>query len=215
MPQTRGASKMDTEGLIKKVCNTLFIQLQSKLDEMDSKLLRMEKKINEKNEKLNKLDKLEEMNNQLVSFAQSFNYLNTSVEQNKKSIEEVNKKLDLSSQYAKRNSLRFYGFDENDDDIVQVVVDFISNILKVPCTIQDIDCAFRIGKSVKNDGKPRSVLVNFVNNWKRSQDLTKGRYEALLAAKEKYGRDKAWSAGGKIFVLHDGRKCLYNFGESA
>ncbi|KAJ8929604.1 hypothetical protein NQ314_017711 [Rhamnusium bicolor] len=194
----------------------------------------MEKKINEKNEKLNKLDKLEEMNNQLVSFAQSFNSLNTSVEQNKKSIEEVNKKLDLSSQYAKRNSLRFYGFDENDDDIVQVVVDFISNILKVPCTIQDIDCAFRIGKSVKNDGKPRSVLVNFVNNWKRSQvfaakknlkksvtnivifeDLTKGRYEALLAAKEKYGRDKAWSAGGKIFVLHDGRKCLYNFGESA
>ncbi|KAJ8931303.1 hypothetical protein NQ314_015804 [Rhamnusium bicolor] len=160
------------------------------------------------------------MNNQLVSFAQSFNSLNTSVEQNKKSIEEVNKKLDLSSQYAKRNSLRFYGFDENDDDIVQVVVDFISNILKVPCTIQDIDCAFRIGKSLKNDGKPRSVLVNFVNNWKRSQvfaakknltksgtnivifeDLTNGRYEALLAAKEKYGRDKAWSAGGKIFVL--------------
>ncbi|KAJ8948264.1 hypothetical protein NQ314_008444 [Rhamnusium bicolor] len=174
------------------------------------------------------------MNNQLVSFAQSFNSLNTSVEQNKKSIEEVNKKLDLSSQYAKGNSLRFYGFDENDDDIVQVVVDFISNILKVPCIIQDIDCAFRIGKSVKNDGKPRSVLVNFVNNWKRSQifaakknlkksgtniiifeDLTKGRYEALLAAKEKYGRGKAWSVGGKIFVLHDGRKYLYNFGESA
>ncbi|KAJ8945105.1 hypothetical protein NQ314_009318 [Rhamnusium bicolor] len=116
------------------------------LDEMDSKLLRMEKKINEKNEKLNKLDKLEEMNNQLVSFAQSFNSLNTSVEQNKKSIEEVNKKLDLSSQYAKRNSLRFYGFDENDDDIVPVVADFIRNILKVPCTIQDIDSAFRIGK---------------------------------------------------------------------
>lgn len=105
-------------------------------------------------------------------------------------------------------------------------------MLKVPCTHQDIDCAFRIGKQI-NSEKPPAILVNFVSNIKRTQvfnakkllkktshsiyeDLTQRRYELLMAAKKKYGVGKVWSVNGKIFLLkgNDNQKIqIYSLGD--
>ena len=106
------------------------------------------------------------------------------------------------------------------------MVEFINNKLNVPCTKDNIDFAFRVGQSQPD--KNKSILVNFTTNIKRNEivaakrnklihsdvaiyeDLTKQRYVLLLKAKEKYGKQHAWSSGGKIYVLNDKRKQLIN-----
>lgn len=185
----------DVESLINRVCTSFVHQLESRIDQ--------------------KLDKLGEKLNEVTN---SIKLLNNTVNTNSKAIKDFEEKCDIIEQYAKKNSLRFLGVaGGNDEVLVDVVTSLISNTLKVPCTKQDIDCAFRIGKH-SNAEKPPPILVNFISNIKRAQvfnskkllkstnisiheDLTHRRYELLKAAKKRYGVGKVWSANGKIFLL--------------
>lgn len=149
------------------------------------------------------------------------------VNSNKKTIEKLENRMDYLEQQNKKNTLRFHGFEEEpQENIIDKMLFFIKSKLGVACTIDNIDCAFRVGQS--NPDKPRSILVNFTTNVKRSEivaakknklkgseiaiyeDLTKQRYELLRKAKAKYGKQHAWTSGGKIYVLCDQTKQLIN-----
>lgn len=238
MPQTRGDSKMDKQQgdsgnveIVKKVSEAVITILNAKMDEMNTKLLNIERNFNDKLEKLNTLD---EMCAKISDLNESFKLISSSVSSGQNKIMEISKKIERTIQHSKRNSLRFNGIEEsNDVNLVEMMAHFITNNLKVSCSAHDIDCAFRIGKTNEASNKPRTILVNFVNNWKRTEafgakkllkkihphvaifeDLTNENYKMLLVAREKFGKDKAWSAGGKIFVLQDGKKTQFNMSQN-
>lgn len=232
MPQTRGDTKSDKpsecamEDLINKVCSTFVSKLTSKINDVEAKMGQMNKHLNEK---LSKLDKLDDINAELIRLNDSFSSLSNTVSSNTNEIKELDMKLNLFERSIKSNSLRIYGLNETTgENISELVSAFISENLLIPCSATDINCAFRMGKKISNSARPRPILVSFVNNWKRSdvygarrrlkmlnlnvsifEDLTKERYNALKSVKEKYGRDKVWTSGGRIYFLKDGNKTLY------
>lgn len=192
---TTNIDESDLEILINKVCTQFVNQLEQKFDQ-----------------KLEKLDK------NVIELSNSIKNLNKMVTSNNNAIESIMAKCDILEQRGKRNALRINGIPEKEGEVVpNIVISLITNTLKLTCTEQDIDSAFRIGKAIGEQGT-RTILVNFVSNIKRTQvfnakkllkksnitmyeDLTQERYELLMAAKKKYGSDKAWSAGGKVYVI--------------
>lgn len=192
----------DVEQLINKVCASFVKQIEAKFDK-----------------------KLDQINDKLSKVTDSLNEIKETVGQNKKSISDLDSKIDYLEQLSKKNALRFHGFQENpEEEVADMIVDFIINKLNITCTKENIDCAFRVGQSLHD--KPRSILVNFTSNIKRHEiitakknklkgskiaiyeDLTKPRYELLQKAKKKYGNQCAWSSGGKIYVLNNKSKQL-------
>lgn len=194
----------DVEQLINKVCASFVRQIEAKFDK-----------------------KLDQINDKLSKVTDSLNDIKETVGQNKKSIIDLDNKTDYLEQLSKKNALRFHGFVENsEEEVADMVVDFIINKLEITCTRENIDCAFRVGKL--HPDRPRSILVNFTSNIKRNEvvaakkyklkgsgvaiyeDLTKPRYELLQKAKKKYGNQHAWSSGGRIYVLNNKCKQLIN-----
>lgn len=228
MPQTRGDMKVDKSGvgshvpedLINTICSTFASKLTSKIEEVEARLMRMD----------NKLDKLDDINTKFVQLNESVISLTTTVTSNSSAIKKLDARLNLYEQHAKRNSLRFYGLEEsNGEKLPDVISTFISKTLLVSCSATDLNFAYRVGNFSSNPKQPRPIIVNFVNNWKRSEvfasrknlkksdmnvtifeDLVKDTYITLKAVKEKFGKDKAWTSGGRIYFLKDGKRTLYN-----
>lgn len=192
----------EIEQLITKVCTNFSNQLENKI----------EKKFNELNEKLNAVQ------NTLES-------LKIDLRSNSNAIQSLELKCDYLEQFVKRNTIQFYGFEERENEnIIDLLLEHINKHLNVPCVKEDIDSIYRAGK--KNfANKPRPIKVTFISNVKRNdifsakrfskntkimmyEDLTKTRYELLLQAKQKYGKREAWSMGGQVYALQDGKKCL-------
>lgn len=186
------------EKLINKVCANFADQLECKINKQFVKLE----------------DKLSEINNSMKS-------LNAKVESNSDAIACIEAKYDYVEQSLKKNALRFHGLAEAEgENINDIIITFINTKLKIPCNIRDIDYAFRLGRYDNSIVKPRTILVNFVQNIIRNEvfsakkllknsqftifeDLTPTRYETLVAAKKKFGNGKVWSAGGKVYVWND------------
>ncbi|KAJ8979632.1 hypothetical protein NQ317_015200 [Molorchus minor] len=181
----RSKKEESVEDLIHRVCTSFATKIEARIEKQ-----------------LNKLDE------KLIDLTNSLKSLNSNVAENKKSIESLDIRVDNLSQYNKKNTLRLIGCSEShgDKDVVAVVLDIINNKLNVSCTKNEIDSAFRI-RSPGNVGetKPRTISIKFVSNIKYNEDLTKPRYDLLQAAKKKYSNNKAWSAGGKIYVWDDQR----------
>lgn len=182
-----------TEKLIQRVCSTFVNQLRT---EFDARFRLIEDKLN----------------NLSISLAD----INGSMGDFSKRIEALETGLDSVEQAHKGNTLRFIGLEEQEnEDTVELISGFIQSELKVACSAQDLNCAHRLGRD-PNNGKSRPISVTFVQNWKRNQvfnikkalkqsnyaifeDLTRKRYEYLMDAKRKFGKNNVWSAGGNIF----------------
>ena len=188
-----------TERLIQKVCSSFITQLKS---DFDLRFNKLEKKLDE--------------------MSGVYNTIKNDIHLNKEEIASVSARVDKSEQFAKRRSLRFIGLPDNTEDPMDTVINFINSSLNLQCTKRDISCAFRAGKS-DDPEKPRAILVVFVHDWLRNEvfnakkslkgsgvavfeDLTKKWYDLLVNLKKKYGKDKVWSAGGKIFIWNEGDK---------
>ncbi|KAJ8975846.1 hypothetical protein NQ317_010551 [Molorchus minor] len=230
MPQTRGDAKSDKgdksgcgdvlDELVKKICANVVSHITAKMNEVEHRLALMETKFNDK---LDKLDELDEIDTKLLKLSETVTSLNYV------SKKDVTKRCNSFEQSSKFNTLRVHGLKEDkDENVPELIASFINTTLKVPCSTTDINFAFRTGNSnVNNYNHPRPILINFVNNWKKAQvfgtkkylkkfdanisifeDLTKKRYDALKEAKEKYGRDKVRTSGGKIFFIEEGKRSI-------
>lgn len=177
------------EKLISKLCTKFLTQLEDRLDARFSKFE----------------DKLSEV-------CESIKTLRDEVGSTAAKVTDIQKKVDTLEQIQKRNSIRISGLPVSDDgDILVYVVDFIKSKLKVDCSSTDIDYCFRTIKDSKC-----TIIVNFCSNWKKHavlaakhrlkgtqiaifEDLTPTKYKLLSQAKKKFGNNKAWSSGGRIF----------------
>lgn len=197
-------SEGNLDQLINKVCANFVKQLEEKFDK--------------------KLDKLHDKISDVLTLIDK---VKDEVTLNKRCINSISEKSDKLEQYQKRNSLRFLGFkEESDENVLEVMLNFINNKLQVICTKDNIDSVFRVGKTISNKNRP--ILINFATNIKKNEvlmakkqnmkgtefaifeDLTKQRYGILLKAKDKFGKNNAWSSGGNIYVLRNHNKCLIN-----
>lgn len=205
--RTTSAEKQNfeaTEQLITKVCANFADRLEAKFTK-----------------------KFDMLNDKLTEVNQTLKTLEQTVNSNKTVIQSITKKCDVLDQYLKRNCLRFIGFPEmENENLLEFIVNFLNDTLKVTCVLNDIDGVFRVGKS-SNLSKPRAVLVSFVTNIKRNEvyysrkllkgtgfamfeDLTKYRFNLLTSAKAKYGKRNAWSTNGRICVLQNNEKRIIN-----
>ena len=169
-----------------------------------------------------RFDKIE---NKISEVNDTLNLIKNEHITNSKAISKLQEKSDYTNQLIKKNSLRIHGVtEEENENIVEVVTNFINQILRVPFSQRDIYSAFRMGKS--DQEQTRIILVYFVQNIKRNEvfnakkvlkntdyslfeDLTKKRYDVLVAGKTKYGKNKVWS---KIYAWSDrgNKKLLLN-----
>lgn len=194
------------EDLINKVCTSFVNQLEANIDK-----------------KFSKIDsKLNEVNNTLKDLTQMIN-------SNKSAIETLDLKYDQLEQNSKSNCLRFTGFpedrEEKEENVMNVLLTYLNDTLKVSCSPNDIDNIYRIGKANRN--KSRTILVKFLRSIKRNEvinarklakgsgitiyeDLTKERYNLLQLAKKKHGSRDVWCLGGRIFVQRGDKRCLIN-----
>lgn len=163
-------------------------------------------------------DHFDKIERKLTEVSDTMKSLNKKVAANSSSIQMLDTKVDNMEQLSKKNSLRITGLaDGETENLVDLVVSLINEKLRIPCSSRDIDTAFRLRRTGEDDPtKPRTILVNFVQNLKRNEifsakkllkdtdvalfeDLTKPRYELLQAAKSKYGKKKVWSSTGRIY----------------
>ncbi|KAG5882759.1 hypothetical protein JTB14_019783 [Gonioctena quinquepunctata] len=87
---------------------------------------------------------------------------------------------------SKRNSLRFYGLEEHEDEVVsEIITSFLKNKLNVLGNPSDIDLAFRVGTIANN--KIRPILVNSTTSQRAKEEELKGAdisiYEDLTKAR--------------------------------
>jgi len=130
-------------------------------------------------------------------------------------------KLDEIEQGMKQEQLRVYGIPENIDNISN----HLKGVFDAKLGLKNINVehCFRIGKRDDTTTTPRPLLVTFGNIFDRNQvfytkknfkgsrisvteELTKKRYELLIFAKEKLGKEKVWSTRGRIYTNFSGGK---------
>lgn len=204
---TRSSSRSDDdniEKLISRVCANFVNQMEAKIDA--------------------KMDKLSSKLNEVCN---SFKDMKGEIQKNTIAIGQLEGLIDELDQQSKRNSMRMCGLLEKDDeDLLEVIPTFITKKLKIPCSRNDINCVFRMGKE-KLEGKCRPIIINYVNGGKRNEvfnskkllkdsgvsifeDLTRPRYELLSEAKKKWGITNVWSSNGKIYrwVAEDRKRML-------
>lgn len=184
----------DMEKLITKICSSFVSQLEEKLTA-----------------------KLEKLDNKISDLCDALKGIATTVHENTENLTKMQHALDVLDQRCRKNNIRVCGIEEEErEDIRHVVANVLTEKLGLSVAPTDIDGAFRVGQS--SEGQPRAVIVSFLSNYKRNEvfyaksklkgtpyviyeDLTQLRFNLLLAAKKKLGRNMVWSSGGNIYLM--------------
>lgn len=202
MSRNKSKEQSTTEELISKICSEFSDKIEKSLS-----------------------NKLEEIRGELKTLNTSISHLSSGVAEHEKMIKCIDVKVDDVVRCSKQNSLRIHGFEEvKNESLLEVFVKFAVNILGIPCNKEDIDFILRVPRhNDSSNEKPRTILVNFVNNWKKLEvfnakkrlkgkqisifeDLPKNRFELLQMAKKKVGNKNAWSLNGKLYMWNEEEK---------
>lgn len=138
--------------------------------------------------------------------------------------DELCLKLDQLEQEAKLSQLRLYGLPEDSSDIKSKVSGLVQEKFNIPNI--NIERCYRIGKRKNSkSSNPRPIIIQFSSLSQRNlvffgkknlkntklvivEELTQRRYNLLMLAKDKIGRDKVWTIEGKIFANINGNKTV-------
>ncbi|XP_046976636.1 uncharacterized protein LOC124542792 [Vanessa cardui] len=119
----------------------------------------------------------------------------------------------------RRNILFFHGVPQvNNEDPAEIVCKILNERLSLAeVTVSNIKRCHRLGRSNNND-KHRAICVKFFNQGLRnkiwygksklkgsgitlSEFLTKGRHEAFVAARKRFGVSRSWTKDGCVVVV--------------
>lgn len=202
--------KSELKKLIKETSKDIIKELLCDKHFIDSLVDKLADKVSEKID--NEIEKLSE---QITDIRQTIDGIQAEQD-------EVRLRVADLEQDSKQGQLRLYGLPEdNEGDLTKQVVDVFERKMGVEGAV--VNRCYRIGP--KKAGRARAVLIKFDSLRQRdlvfynkkklkgtklvvAEELVKSRYELLLYAKEKLGRDKVWTAGGKIFTKVNGSKKL-------
>ncbi|KAG5877546.1 hypothetical protein JTB14_019249 [Gonioctena quinquepunctata] len=120
---------------------------------------------------------------------------------------EIQHPQGVIEQLGRNNFLRISGLPEQDEEnILEIILDFLNGKLNVPCSHPDIDDIFRIGKSKARTGHPEKSLNNMALSI--FEDLSKSNYELFQLTRRKHGRKNIWTMGGKITQLNKAKRLV-------
>lgn len=136
---------------------------------------------------------------------------------------EMKKLIDRQEQYSRRNNIRLHGLaeTENERSTDDIVVKLIREKLKLDITVAAIDRSHRIGRKSEGTGKPRQIIVKFIDyhvqnaiirskkmlkNTKITitEDLTSTRAALLRTSMSNWGKKNVWTSDGRIFIKYQG-----------
>jgi len=123
-------------------------------------------------------------------------------------------RLDELEQYGRRNNVRIFGVQENDNEDTNAIVEKVASKMNVSLPDSAIDRSHRIGSK---GAFPRPIIVKFTSYAYRSEvffnkkrlkgtkitvreDLTKTRLKLLKDAAKSYSERNVWSIDGVIMV---------------
>lgn len=89
----------------------------------------------------------------------------------------LREKISYLEKHKRINNLILYGMKEKEnsfDNLIDMVKKKFNDDLNISVENSDINSIYRIGKNDKNNGKPRPILITFVNNWKKN-DIMKNK----------------------------------------
>ncbi|CAG9816511.1 unnamed protein product [Phaedon cochleariae] len=141
-----------------------------------------------------------------------FTTIQTKIEQNKKSISDIDHRLDKVEQYFRRCNLRIHGIEfRQQEDTAQTVANFVKNILKINnFSTKDIECCYHIPNQSLFVKSYSYNVEQIVHNAKKllketkiliREDLTPFGLKAIAAASAKYGARSAWTMDGDIRMI--------------
>lgn len=137
-------------------------------------------------------------------------------------INELSEKLDEREQYSRRNNLRIFGVQEENNESTDDIVMGIAQKLGVPLADFEIDRSHRVGKPVAG-GKHRPIIVKFIGYGPRRkmfsakkllkgskitirEDLTSQRMGLLNKSIEAYSLKNVWTQDGVIMINAGGAR---------
>lgn len=203
-------SASDIKSEIKQICmETITEEIIAKIS--DQYISKLEKTLGRLDEKLNNV----------ITNLDALNIANLA---NKKSINALENKCDHLEQQLLKNFLRFTGIKEStNENTASIIIQLLKEQLKIEINKHDIESIYRIGKVTDLNNNTRPILVNLRSNMKKMEilnarksfkntpyavfeEITKKRYNLLLATQKKYGKRNAWSMGGKIYIWNQEKK---------
>ncbi|XP_026326173.1 uncharacterized protein LOC113234867 [Hyposmocoma kahamanoa] len=135
-------------------------------------------------------------------------------------IRTLSRTVDNLEMLGRRKMLMIHGLPEQEnEDTAQVVVEMATNSLKLgDFSLGGIKRCHRMGRPATASRKPRPIIVKFQEVtlrdqvWFRksklknsgvtiSEFLTHSRHCTFMAARQKYGVNKCWTAAGNIYSL--------------
>lgn len=138
--------------------------------------------------------------------------------------DELYLKVDQLEQETKLAQLRLMGLPEDSTDIKSKVSKLIQDKLGIPNI--NIERCYRIGKRQNSkSSKPRPINIQFSSVSQRNlvffekkklkntnllivEELTLRRYNLLMLARDRIGKDRVWTIGGRIFANVNGNKTV-------
>jgi hypothetical protein len=75
-------------------------------------------------------------------------------------VKSLEKSMDATEQYSRRNSLRISGIPESSDENTDAIILDISHEIGSDLSLPEIDRTHRVGKR-KINGKPRDIITKF------------------------------------------------------
>lgn len=193
--KTYHVSDKDMDALASRVAELVYAKLTARLDAAAERMTAMESRVNDL-----------EARNQLLAA-----------------------KIDNMEQTSRRCCVRIHGLPEaNKDNISRVVYDFFNaGKMKLELQHDAVENCYQLkprgsGVNAANSVKPVTIVrfrsanyADLVLNKRRllkgtnitiREDITKKRYELLKLAREKAGKQKAWTTRGNIFLEYNGSK---------
>lgn len=166
-----------------------------------------------------------ELNNKLLQFEQS---TRTSLREIKSDIDRLSNEVDnikkkLSKFYVNKNNNTFviHGMEEKNSDVYDDIIQLFAKNMNVEVKKHDIIHCYRLGQK-KDNKKCRPIVVEFVYRWIRDQlfyskkklkgskiiitEMLTADVLALFKEVRAIMGNSAWSQGGTVFVLLNGKK---------
>ncbi|KAG5880771.1 hypothetical protein JTB14_012651 [Gonioctena quinquepunctata] len=162
-------------------------------------------------------DKIESLNNQIT-------VLTTEVISLKKLNSALESKVNVSEQKSKMCHSKLFGLKEKRGENLNEAVSKVFEERNIMIQVVMSQMSYHhLGAFLSGSNKPRGVMINFTtdslrikafmdeNQLKDSkmvlvEDLTKLRYNLMIKAKGKFGKENVWSQGGNIFDKIGGNK---------
>ncbi|XP_063836439.1 uncharacterized protein LOC135085596 [Ostrinia nubilalis] len=121
---------------------------------------------------------------------------------------QLKDKLKSIEKHHKKNNIIIHGLEEGDlpeNDLLTEIKEKFKTSLDISLEDRDINKIMRLGKKDLEKSRPRPVLIEFVNNWKKNQIMKNKKHLKDIFATEDYPKDVLQKRKQLLELMHTER----------